>query len=259
MQARLARADQIRRALAEDRFVLHWQPIVELASGVATQYELLLRMLGEDGSLIAPGEFIEVAERFGLIGEIDRWVVRRAIGLLAELPGVRLEVNISGGSVGDHSIPELVEREITALGVDPGRLVFEITETSAIADMEQARAFAERLTRLGCRFALDDFGAGFSSFHYLKYLPLDYLKIDGDFIRGLAHSPTDQLVVKAMVDIARGMGMKTIAEFVEDAETVAMLRRLGVDYSQGYHHGRPEPVYAFSTAAGVVTPTCAAS
>ena len=120
--------------------------------------------------------------------------------------------------------------------------MFEITETAAIANMEQARAFAERLTRLGCRFALDDFGAGFSSFYYLKYLPLDYLKIDGDFIRSLTCSVTDQLVVKSMVDIARGMGMKTIAEFVEAPETVAMLREKGVDYSQGYYHGAPRPV-----------------
>ena len=117
--------------------------------------------------------------------------------------------------MGDLAIPELVEREIALTGIDPSRLVFEITETAAIANMEQARAFAERLTRLGCRFALDDFGAGFSSFYYLKYLPLDYLKIDGDFIRSLTCSVTDQLVVKSMVDIARGMGMKTIAEFVE--------------------------------------------
>jgi EAL domain-containing protein (putative c-di-GMP-specific phosphodiesterase class I) len=146
----------------------------------------------------------------------------------------------------------LVEREIAATGIDPSRLVFEITETAAIANMEQARAFAERLTRLGCRFALDDFGAGFSSFYYLKYLPLDYLKIDGDFIRSLTSSVTDQLVVKSMVDIARGMGMKTIAEFVEEAETVAMLRQKGVDYSQGYFHGAPRPVA--SEFAGLVIP-----
>jgi PAS domain S-box-containing protein/diguanylate cyclase (GGDEF)-like protein len=242
MQARVARADQVRRALAEDRFTLYWQPIVELAGGEATQYELLLRMIGEDGAIVPPGAFIEVAERFGLIGDIDRWVITRAIRLLAERPDVRLEVNVSGCSLSDAELPSFVERELIGSGVDPSRLVFEITETSAIADMEQAREFAERLTRLGCRFALDDFGAGFSSFHYLKYLPLDYLKIDGDFVRGLASSPTDRLVVKAMVDIARGMGMKTIAEFVEDAETVTLLRELGVDYSQGYHHGRPVPV-----------------
>ena len=136
-----------------------------------------------------------------------------------------------------------------ATGIDPSRLVFEITETAAIANMEQARAFAERLTRLGCRFALDDFGAGFSSFYYLKYLPLDYLKIDGDFIRSLTSSVTDQLVVKSMVDIARGMGMKTIAEFVEASETVEMLREKGVDYSQGYFHGAPRPVAGEFAAA----------
>jgi diguanylate cyclase (GGDEF)-like protein/PAS domain S-box-containing protein len=247
MQARLKWADRIRRALDEDRFVLYWQPIIDLRTGVATHHEVLLRMIGDDGEIIAPGAFIETAERFGLIHEIDHWVVRTAIHLLAE-PSMQderlLEVNLSGRSMGDRELPELVEREIALTGIDPGRLVFEITETAAIANMEQARAFAERLTRLGCRFALDDFGAGFSSFYYLKHLPLDYLKIDGDFIRNLTTSPTDQLVVKSMVDIARGMGMKTIAEFVEDAETVETLREMGVDYSQGYFHGRPAPILA---------------
>ena len=249
MQARLAQATQIRRALAEDRFVLYWQPIIEIATGTATHHELLLRMLGEDGRVIPPAGFIETAERFGLIQELDRWVVRNAIALLADDPDSdhRIEVNLSGASIGDPELPLLIERELAATGVDPSRLVFEITETAAIANMEQARAFAERLTRLGCRFALDDFGAGFSSFYYLKHLPLDYLKIDGDFIRNLAHSPTDQLVVKSMVDIARGMGMKTIAEFVEDAETLEALRQHGIDYSQGYFHGRPEPVRAAAT------------
>ncbi len=244
MQVRLNWADQIRRALDDDRFVLYCQPILHLETDEVTQYELLLRMIGDDGEVIMPAAFIDTAERFGLIQEIDRWVASRAIQLLGEHPDVRLEVNVSGKSIGDTAFPEHVECEIAASGVDPSRLVFEITETAAIANMEQARAFAERLTRLGCRFALDDFGAGFSSFYYLKYLPLDYLKIDGDFIRSLTSSLTDQLVVKSMVDIARGMGMKTIAEFVEAAETVAMLREKGVDYSQGYFHGAPRPVVA---------------
>jgi diguanylate cyclase (GGDEF)-like protein/PAS domain S-box-containing protein len=241
MQLRLNWADEIRRALDEDRFVLYCQPILHLASDQVTQYELLLRMVGDDGEIVMPAAFIDTAERFGLIQEIDQWVARKAIHLLAE-HDVRLEVNVSGKSMGDLAIPELVERELAATGTDPSRLVFEITETAAIANMEQARAFAERLTRLGCRFALDDFGAGFSSFYYLKYLPLDYLKIDGDFIQSLTSSVTDQLVVKSMVDIARGMGLKTIAEFVEEAETVAMLREKGVDFSQGYFHGAPRPV-----------------
>src|SRR3954454_131888 len=246
MQARLGWVDQIRRGLDEDRFVLFCQPIVHLASNEATQWELLLRLEGDDGELIPPAVFIPTAERFGMIQEIDMWVVRNAIHLLHEHRnrpgGLRLEVNVSGKSMGDSEIPDMVEREIAATGIDPSKLVFEITETAAIANMEQARAFAGRLTSLGCRFALDDFGAGFSSFYYLKYLPLNYLKIDGDFIKSLTSSVTDQLVVQSMVDIARGMGMKTIAEFVEAPETAAMLRDKGVDYSQGYYHGRPRPV-----------------
>jgi diguanylate cyclase (GGDEF)-like protein/PAS domain S-box-containing protein len=244
MQARLAWAHQIRRALDEDRFVLYWQPIIDLGTGLVTHREVLLRMVGDDGRIIPPGAFIDTAERFDLIQEIDRWVVRAAIRLLAGDPSWegRIEVNLSGKSTGDPALTAMIEHELLESGVDPARLVFEITETAAIANMEQARAFAERLKGVGCRFALDDFGAGFSSFYYLKHLPLDYLKIDGDFIRSLTSSDTDQLVVRSMVDIARGMGMKTIAEFVEDAETAEMLRAMGVDYSQGYHHGRPLPV-----------------
>ena len=140
------------------------------------------------------------------------------------------------------AIPELVEREIAATGIDPSRLVFEITETAAIANMEQARAFAERLTRLGCRFALDDFGAGFSSFYYLKHLPLDYLKIDGEFVRALPQSRTDQILVASVVELARGLGKQTIAEYVGDDATVELLRALGVDFAQGFHTGCPVPV-----------------
>jgi diguanylate cyclase (GGDEF)-like protein/PAS domain S-box-containing protein len=255
MQARLGWVDQIRRALDEDRLVLYCQPIMHLASNQVTQWELLLRMRGDDGELIPPAVFIPTAERFGLIQEIDRWVVARAIEMLdtyRDWPGgVRFEVNVSGKSMSDPQLLELVEEGILSRDVDPANLVFEITETAAIANMEEARAFADRLTALGCRFALDDFGAGFSSFYYLKYLPLNYLKIDGDFIKGLTSSVTDQLVVKSMVDIARGMGMKTIAEFVEAPETAQMLHEKGVDFSQGYYHGRPRPV-ADEFGAGAV-------
>jgi EAL domain-containing protein (putative c-di-GMP-specific phosphodiesterase class I) len=219
---------------------------MHLASQTVTQWELLLRLMGEDGEMIPPAAFIPTAERFGMIQEIDRWVVRNAIEALDQYRdwpgGVRFEVNVSGKSMSDPLLLEVVEEGITSRNVDPGNLVFEITETAAIANMEEARAFADRLTSLGCRFALDDFGAGFSSFYYLKYLPLNYLKIDGDFIKGLTSSVTDQLVVQSMVDIARGMGMKTIAEFVEAPETAEMLHAKGVDYSQGYYHGRPRPV-----------------
>jgi EAL domain-containing protein (putative c-di-GMP-specific phosphodiesterase class I) len=201
-------------------------------------------MEDDNGHIVPATAFLATAERFDLIQEIDRWVVQAAIRLLAQDAGWdgRLEVNLSGKSIGDPALTALIEHELALSRIDPGRLVFEITETAAIANMEQAREFAERLKGVGCRFALDDFGAGFSSFYYLKHLPLDYLKIDGDFIRSLTSSDTDQLVVRSMVDIARGMGMKTIAEFVEDAETAEMLRTMGIDYSQGYFHGRPLPV-----------------
>jgi EAL domain-containing protein (putative c-di-GMP-specific phosphodiesterase class I) len=232
---------------------------MHLASNEITQWELLLRLLGEDGEMIPPAAFIPTAERFGLIQEIDRWVVGKAIEALdtyRDWPGgVRFEVNVSGKSMSDPELVEVVERELRDKAVDPANLVFEITETAAIANMEEARVFADRLTSLGCRFALDDFGAGFSSFYYLKYLPLNYLKIDGDFIKGLVSSATDQLVVQSMVDIARGMGMKTIAEFVEGPETAEMLHAKGVDYSQGYYHGRPRPVSEEFSAAKPATVT----
>jgi diguanylate cyclase (GGDEF)-like protein/PAS domain S-box-containing protein len=256
MQARLSAIDQIRRALDDEhRFVLYCQPIYDLRHQRVSQYELLLRLRGENGELIPPAAFIPTAERFGLIQEIDRLVIRRAIELLKVHRDLRLEVNVSGRSIVDPDLPDYIERLIAEARIDPSNLIFEITETAAIANMQEARAFADRLTELGCRFALDDFGAGFSSFYYLKYLPLDYLKIDGDFVRGLTSSAADQAVVKSMVDIAGALGLATIAEFVEEADTAALLQAKGVDYSQGYYHGRPAPVDEVLGAADAFSPT----
>jgi EAL domain-containing protein (putative c-di-GMP-specific phosphodiesterase class I) len=226
--------------------VLHAQPIVDLASGGVGQYELLLRMVDLDGALIAPDAFLPVAERFHLIGEVDRWVVRRALAMLAEVSAaghdITIEVNLSGRSTGDPELLALIERELRATGVDPARLIFEITETTAIANIPAAQEFAARLAELGCRFALDDFGAGFGSFYYLKHLPFDYLKIDGEFVRQCASDATDQLVIGAVVDIARGLGKRTIAEQAGDEATLAMLRELGVDQAQGFFLGRAAPL-----------------
>jgi diguanylate cyclase (GGDEF)-like protein/PAS domain S-box-containing protein len=246
-RARASWVDRIRRALEEDRFVLHAQPILDLTKDEVAQYELLLRMVDEDsGELVPPAAFLGVAERFGLVQSIDRWVVTHAIQLMDRLlkagEVVRLEVNLSGRSVDDPGLPVLVQRELEKTDVDPDNLVLEITETALISNMDEARNFAETLTRLGCRFALDDFGAGFGSYYYLKHFPLHYLKIDGDFIRQLPTSPTDQLMVKAMVQVASGLGMKTIAEFVENEGIVEFLRHYGVDFAQGYHIGRPVPI-----------------
>lgn len=231
---------RIRTALEENSFELHCQPILELSSGEVTQSELLLRMRGDDG-LIPPNAFLGDAERLGLIHAIDRWVVAHAIELLAERPGVCLEVNLSGHSTGDEQVLRLIKGELEASGVAPNRLILEITETAAIASIDQARRFAEALRDLGCRFALDDFGAGFGSFYYLKHIPVDFLKIDGDFVRS-PRSQADDLVVESIVHMARGLGKQTIAEFVEDEGTLEALRAKGVDYAQGFHIGRPGPV-----------------
>lgn len=245
--ARLVEAERIRRALEEDRLILHCQPILDLGRNEVCQYELLLRLPDQPGGEpLPPSAFLYAAERSGLIQAIDGWVVRKAIALIAEHARVGrklvLNVNLSGKSIGDRKLAELIEQALAEAGIDPARLNFELTETAAIANVEEARAFATRLRGRGCQFSLDDFGSGFGSFSYLKTFPFDYLKIDGDFIRSLATSPVDRLVVEAIVNVARGMGKKTVAEFVTDEESTGLLRELGVDCAQGYHIGMPKPV-----------------
>jgi diguanylate cyclase (GGDEF)-like protein/PAS domain S-box-containing protein len=250
LATRIGWEDRIRRALDEDRFVLYFQPIVDLATGKVTKGEVLLRLV-ENGEVIPPGAYLDVAERSGLILDIDRWVVRTAIELLAKpgaLPAERVEVNLSGRSLQETGLVESIEADLVRTGVDPSRLIFEITETAVIANMDDAARLARRLQAAGCKVALDDFGTGFGSFYYLKYLPVDVLKIDGEFIRNLPASPTDQLMVKAIAQVAQGLGVTTVAEFVEDAETVLLLAEYGIDFGQGYHLGRPHALEAFSPA-----------
>jgi diguanylate cyclase (GGDEF)-like protein/PAS domain S-box-containing protein len=246
MKARITWAERIRDALEEERFTLYAQPIVELRSGAVRQHELLLRMLDEQGEVIPPAAFIAIAERFDLMQEIDRWVVARAIRHMGEQRRLgrelTFEVNISGSSTGDPDLLTIIQRELAENDVNPVNLVLEVTETTAVANIPRAQEFAQRLAELGCRFALDDFGAGFGSFYYLKHLPFDILKIDGEFVRSCTTSQTDQLLVRAAVEIARGMGKETIAEYVGDEATVELLRELGVDYAQGFHVGRPAPL-----------------
>jgi diguanylate cyclase (GGDEF)-like protein/PAS domain S-box-containing protein len=246
IEARLEWAERIRAALDEDRLVLHAQPVVETATGRTTQHELLVRMVDPHGDLIPPGSFLPVAERFGLIREIDRWVVTRAIRMLGEHreEGRRptVEINLSAHSLGDAQLALHIGRELRASGVAATQLIFEVTETTAIGNIAAARTFAERLGELGCRFALDDFGAGFGSFYYLKHLPFDFIKIDGEFVRNCTADPTDRLVIGAVVELARGMGKRTIAEFVGDEATLTTLCELGVDYAQGFHLGPPAPL-----------------
>jgi diguanylate cyclase (GGDEF)-like protein len=235
----------LRDALDNDRFELLAQPILDLRTGEVDRYELLLRYRDPAGELVAPGAFLSVAERYNLISEIDQWVVRRAftIARAYSKAGRRsFEINLSGPSVTNPLMLELIQHELTHGGVPAETIIFEITETAAIANMAQAQAFAQRLKELGCRFALDDFGAGFGSFHYLRNLPFDYLKIDGEFVREIVHSERDHHVVKAIVGVATGLGLDTIAEFVEDEPTLCALRELGVRFAQGHHVGVPAPV-----------------
>lgn len=237
---------RIRDALTENRLSLATQPIHNLASGVIERYELLLRMTGESGELLPAASFIEVAERCGMVQELDRWVVGRALQLLGdrERAGapVSLHVNISGASISDLSVLEYIERRLDEGEGDPGRCTFEITQTARVEDFDNAIGFADRLTEFGCEVAIDDYGAGFGPFHYLKRLPFDVIKIDGAFVRDMPRSDADRLTVKAIVEIARGLGKRTIAEFVEDEETARLLREYGVDMAQGFHLGRPVDV-----------------
>jgi EAL domain-containing protein (putative c-di-GMP-specific phosphodiesterase class I) len=243
--------ERLRRALAEDLFVLHFQPIVSLADGTVSHHEALLRLADEaHGQLIAPGLFLPAAERYGLIRNIDRMVLDRVAALLGDgrvEEHVKLAINVSAVSVTDGAMLSYLERCLARHAFDPARLVVEVTETAAISDMQSARAFCAGALALGCEIALDDFGAGFGSFQYLKHLPFSYLKIDGDFIRRLPVSRTDQLVVKALAGVVSGMGRRTIAEFVGDEATMSMLRCYGVDYAQGFEVGRP--VASIPTAA----------
>jgi len=195
-------AGRIRAALADDGFVLYQQPILDLHTNEIARHELLLRMVGPDGEHLAPATFLYVAERFGLIQDVDAWVVRRAIALVAEQAQLgrrlQLEVNLSGLSMTSPEVLSTIESELERTRIDPACLTFEVTETAAIVNIQKARAFAERISELGCGFALDDFGASFGSFYYLKHLPFDVLKIDGEFVRNLGDSLKDQLVVKSL-------------------------------------------------------------
>jgi diguanylate cyclase (GGDEF)-like protein/PAS domain S-box-containing protein len=245
--AKLTWAQRIQDALDRDRFVLHLQPILELATGQIKHGELLLRMRSDRGRLISPGAFLPAAERFGLIHAIDRWVVGRAIQLAADTiaPLGRIGINLSGESiVGDPHLLSMIEQELERSSADPSKLIFEVTETAAIANMPEATRFARGLTSLGCSLALDDFGTGFGSFYYLKHLPVSYVKLDGEFIQNLPRSEVDEHMVKAIVGVSQALGIKTVAESVADEETIALLQKHQVDYAQGYFVGKPAPLNA---------------
>lgn len=248
---------RIRLALDQDRFCLYAQEITPLQASHedGLHVELLLRLRDEDGQLVPPGSFIPAAEHYGMMPAIDRWVVHHALALLARQRrqgGVRristCAINLSGTSLGDDSLLEFVRAQLALQRVDPQRLCFEITETSAIAHLPNAVRMIKELRQLGCRFSLDDFGSGMSSFSYLKHLPVDYLKIDGSFVRDLPGDATSRAMVEVINHIGHVMGKHTIAEFAESMATVDALRAIGVDYAQGYAIARPVPFEQFLEA-----------
>jgi diguanylate cyclase (GGDEF)-like protein/PAS domain S-box-containing protein len=242
---------RIHKAFDEERFRLYRQAIEPLAPDGAAEpplSEIFIRMLDEQGGLASPGAFIPAAERYHLIPSIDRWVVHAAFASLARGPLVRADcgtcfaVNLSGQSIGEASFLDYVLSELTASGIAPERICFEITETAAVANLARATRFIAVLKSLGCRFVLDDFGSGLSSFAYLKNLRVDFLKIDGEFVRGMVDDSVQRALVASIHQIGHVMGIKTIAESVENQETLRALRTIGVDYAQGYAIAPPEPL-----------------
>lgn len=248
-------AERIGRALDDDRFVLFGQLVLPLHAHAGPEtVEILLRMQDETGALVAPGAFMPAAERFQLMGRIDRWVVQHTIDWMrTHLPRCqarRVGINLSGQSIGDAGFRRWAIDTLRAAGPALcAALTFEVTETVAICNLAEAGGFLQELRALGLRVALDDFGAGASTFGYLKHLPLDYLKIDGQFVRDLLGSPLDEVSIRCFVDVARVVGLKTVAEFVENAEVLDRLRSLGVDFAQGYHLHRPAPLATLCHAA----------
>ena len=234
----------IRKALRDNDLFLMFQPVVQLNNGDISHYEVLVRMRGSEGETITPDQFIPVAERMGLIHAIDLWVVENAIDFLAALPSymsrIDLAINLSGAAFQYPDLLQVIRDKLELTWVDAGRLTFEITETAAVDNFERTRDMIHKIRALGCKFALDDFGAGFCSFNYLKTFPVDYVKIDGQFIRQLDDNETDRILVRSMVEIADKLGKKTIAEFVETPNIALKLKELGVNLGQGYAFGKPE-------------------
>ena len=256
---------RLARALKEDRFVLYFQPITPCAGqhGQDKHIEILLRMIDEDGSIIAPACFLPASLKYNMATNIDRWVISHAMEWLANDPAhkdwpVVISINLTGQSIGNPEMLNFIIKEMDKTGVDPASIVFEVTETAAIANIISATGFMLTLRGCGFRFSLDDFGCGLSSFAYLKKLPVDFLKIDGSFVRDILSDPIDHALVKAINELGHLLGKQTIAESVETRELAEELRRMGVNFAQGYVYAKPQPLNNFAQAMGphlVVVPS----
>ena len=239
---------RIQQALEENRFELNYQPIVPVANDKnhAVHYEILVRMIDEEGNRIPPGAFIPAAERYQMMPKIDYWVIQHVFEWLEKFwdpnsPDI-FAINLSGQSMADGELQQKIKKLVEASNISPENISFEITETAAISNLNLATNFISDLKVIGCKFALDDFGSGLSSFAYLKNLPVDYLKIDGAFVKDMIHNPIDRAMVESIHNIGSVMNLKTIAEFVENDEILQALKEVGVDYAQGYGIARPKPL-----------------
>jgi diguanylate cyclase (GGDEF)-like protein/PAS domain S-box-containing protein len=234
-------ARRIKDALRDDRMLFYFQPVLRVGDAVVVDYEALLRMRAEDGTLIQPGGFLPAAERFGLMPLLDRWMVQEAVRTLAAHPAIRLTVNLSAYSPADEALLDHIAEQLRDQVVAPARLAFAMSEAAVLQDLRRAEHWIRRLTDLGCRFVLDEFGTGFASLTYLRHLPVDQVKIDGSFIRMLVPDPSTREIVRAIHTLARALGKETVAIFVEDAATLDIVRAIGVTYAQGYHLSHPTP------------------
>jgi diguanylate cyclase (GGDEF)-like protein/PAS domain S-box-containing protein len=254
-------AARITAALEEGRFELFRMPILPLQKPeVGAHYELLLRMRDENGRIVAPDNFIAAAERYGITPSIDRWVLENALRWLVSEADERerlamCSINLSGQSLGDDKFLPYVIDQFQKSGLDASKICFEITETAAVASFSQANRFIQALKQLGCKFALDDFGTGLSSFGYLKHFPVDFLKIDGSFVREILHDPIDREMVRSINEIGHLTGKQTIAEFAENAEIIQMLKNIGVDYAQGYGVAQPQRILKAGSGHGLSSPS----
>lgn len=236
---------KLKDALINDGFILFFQPIMKIDSKKIEYYEALIRLKNAD-KIIAPGEFIHIAEDFGLMPQIDQWVAGKVIATLKLQPTIKLFMNLSAKSLADDNLLKFIEESIVESGVEFSRIGFEITETAAITDLEHTGRWISRLKIKGCRFALDDFGSGFNSFAYLKHLPVNQLKLDGSFIKTLDRDPAQRAFVTAMQQLAQALGVETIAEFVENENVFKELEQIGVNYGQGFYLGKPAPIFSSS-------------
>jgi EAL domain-containing protein (putative c-di-GMP-specific phosphodiesterase class I) len=252
---------RIRRAIDEKRFCMDAQEVAPISLAANAEYhrELLLRMIDDHGALIQPMAFIPAAERYNLMPALDRLVVAKSFAYCAKVfasevqtKKVRWSINLSGTSLNDETFFEFVRMQFQSLPIPYDAICFEITETAAITNFARAQQFINEFKQLGCRFSLDDFGSGMSSFAYLKHLPVDYLKIDGAFIEDILDDPIDRAMVEAINTVAHLMGVQTIAEFVENQEQLELLRKIGVDYAQGFGISRPQLFFSFSDNVGAL-------